>query len=315
MRTVPLGNTGEHVSALCLGTMYLGTRQDEDTSFRLLDQYVQAGGTFLDTANIYAHWIPEGRGGESEALVGRWMKARGNRDKLFIASKVGFGYQDVPVGLTPDLIEAECDKSLQRLGVDTIDLFYAHVDDRNTPIRETLAAFDRLVKAGKVRFIGASNYLAWRLERAHAASKADGLVEFCCLQQRHTYLRPKHGASFGAQRAVNDDMLDYARSRGGEFTMLAYSVLLGGAYTRADRPLPDQYAGPDSDARLAALRTVAEEVRATPNQVVLAWMMQNDPPVLPLIAASTPQQLDENLDALAVQLSAEQVRRLNAAGA
>lgn len=315
MKTVPLGKTGQHVSALCLGAMYFGTRQDEAISFRLLDQYVEAGGTFIDTANIYSFWTPGGAGGESEALLGRWMKARGNRDRLFIASKIGFGYGDVPTGLDPALIEAECDKSLARLGVDHIDLYYAHADDRRIPLRETLAAFDRLVRAGKVRYIGASNYRAWRLERAHAASKAEGGAEFCCLQQRHTYLRPNHSASFGAQVAVNDVMLDYVRSRGGDFTLLAYSALLSGAYTRADRPVPEQYAGPDTDARLAALRAVAEEQGVTPNQVILAWMLQGDPPVLPLIAASTSEQMAENLAALDVSLTDNQVARLDAAGA
>lgn len=315
MRTQPLGSTGAKVSALCLGAMYLGTRNDEAESFALLDQYIDAGGTFIDTANIYAHWVPGGQGGESERLLGRWMKARGNRDRLFIATKVGFEYADVPRELSPARIEAEVDKSLRRLGTDTIDLYYAHVDDRTTPIRDTLATFDRLVQAGKVRFIGASNYKAWRLERAHAVSKADGLAEFCCLQQRYTYLRPRPGASFGPQIAVNDDMLDYVESRAGEFTLLAYSTLLAGAYARRDRPIPPEYAGPDSDARLAALAAVAAETGATANQVLLAWMMQHPSPVIPLIAASQPEHLQENIDALNVTLSPEQMQRLDSAGA
>jgi aryl-alcohol dehydrogenase-like predicted oxidoreductase len=311
MKTVTLGSSGVPVSALCLGAMFLGTRQDEATSFRLLDQYVAAGGTFIDTANIYALWVPGGRGGESEALLGRWMQQRGNRDRLFIATKVGFEYPGVPRGLTPELIEGECEKSLKRLGVDTIDLYYAHVDDRQTPLRETMEALDRLVKSCKIRFIGASNYRAYRLERAHALSRANGWHEFCCVQQRHTYLRLRPGASFDPQLATNEDLLDYVRARKGEFALLAYSILLGGAYTRPDRPIPDQYAGPDSDARLTTLRAVAQEVGATPNQIVLAWLLHGDPPVIPLIAASTPEQMAENLGALEVMLSAEQVTRLD----
>jgi len=294
--------------------MYFGTRQDEATSYRLLDQYVDAGGSFIDTANIYAHWAG-GQGGDSEALLGRWMRARGNRDRLFIASKVGFEYGDVPRSLTPALIEAECDKSLERLGVDTIDLFYAHVDDRQTPLRDTMEAFARLVEAGKVRYIGASNYLAYRLERAHTLSKANGWPSFCCVQQRHSYLRLKPGASTDPQVAANDDLLDYVGARGGDFTLLSYSSLLGGTYTRSDRPIPDDYRGPDADARLAALRAVANETGATPNQVVLAWLRQSDPPVLPLIAASTSEQMAENIAALDVTLSADQVQRLTQAGA
>ncbi len=315
MRTVPLGNTGVDVSALCLGAMYFGTRNDERTSFELLDQYVAAGGTFIDTANIYAHWVEGGQGGESESLLGRWMKARGNRADLFLASKVGFNMPGVERGLTAAQIEAECEKSLRRMGVETIDLYYAHVDDRVTPLDETLAAFDRLVRAGKVRFIGASNYLAWRLEQAHWVSKTHDWASFCCVQQRYTYLRPKPGASFDPQISANDDLLDYVRARRHDFTLLAYSALLGGAYVRDDRPVPEQYRGPDAEARLRVLREVAAETGATPNQVVLAWMMHSDPPVIPLIAASEPRHLAENIGALDVRLSAGQMERLNCAGA
>ena len=128
-----------------------------------------------------------------------------------------------------------------------------------------MAGFARLVEAGKVRFVGASNFLAWRLERANWVSRTNGWPEFCCIQQRHTYLRPKPGASFAPQIAANDDLLDLCQAQG--ITMLAYSVLLSGAYTRAERPVPEDYTGPDSDARLAVLNAVAEETGATPNRL------------------------------------------------
>ena len=313
MRTVPLGNTGVEVSVFCLGTMYFGSRMGKEMSYRLLDQYVEAGGAFLDTANIYAWWVPGCVGGESETLLGEWMRERQNRSQMFIATKVGFQYPGVERGLSAHQIETECEKSLERLGVETIDLYYAHVDDRNTPMEETMEAFDRLVRAGKVRFIGASNFLAWRLEEARWVSQTHGWAEYCGIQQRYSYIHPKPGAGFDPQIAANDDLLDYCRSRG--ITMLAYSPLLGGAYTRADRSFPDQYLGPDTDARLAALRTVAEEVGATANQVVLAWMVQSDPPVIPLVAASTVEQMRENLGALEVELDAGQMARLNDASA
>ena len=312
MKTYPLGNSGLDVSALCLGAMYFGTRQNKAESFALMDQYYEAGGRFIDTANIYAWWEDNGVGGESEPILGAWIKERGNRDQVFVASKAGFAYQDVPLGLTADLIEQECNKSLKRLGLETIDLYYAHVDDRSTPVEETLEAFGRLVNAGKVRFIGASNFTAWRLEESRAASLANDWPEYCCVQQRYTYLRPRPGTNFGPQLAVNDDLLDYCRSR--DITPLAYSVLLSGAYTRPERAVAEQYASTDTDIRLVTLRDVAAEVGATPNQVILAWMLQGDPPVLPLIAASTSQQLQENIDALAITLSGEQMERLTAAG-
>ena len=313
MKTVRLGNSGVEVSVFCLGTMYFDSHTDEESSYRLLDQYVEAGGAFLDTANIYARWAPGYVGGESETLLGEWMRERKNRSQMFIATKVGFEYQDVERGLRARQIETECEKSLKRLGVDTIDLYYAHVDDRNTLMEEAMEAFDRLVRAGKVRLIGASNFLAWRLGEAQWVSQTHGWTGYCGIQQRYSYIRPKPGASFDPQIAANDDLLDYCRSRG--ITMLAYSPLLNGAYTRADRDFPEQYLGPDTDARLAALKAVAEEVGATANQAVLAWMVQSDPPVIPLVAASTVEQMRENLGALEIELSAEQMARLNDASA
>jgi aryl-alcohol dehydrogenase-like predicted oxidoreductase len=313
MKSISLGNTGISVSALCLGAMYFGTRNDEATSYRLLDQYMDAGGSFIDTANIYAWWVDGFKGQESEALLGRWMQARKNRSRIFLASKVGFQYGDVPLGLTRKLIEAECEKSLKLLGTERIDLYYAHVDDRSTSMEETLEAFDRLVKAGKVGVIGASNFTAWRLEEARWHSQVNGWVEYCCVQQRHTYLRPKPGASFGAQLAVNADLLDYCRNR--KLTLLAYSALLSGGYTRTERSISEQYLGPDSNLRLTALRQVAREKEATVNQVILAWMLHSNPIVLPLIAASTTEQLEENLKALEINLSAEDMQKLDQAGA
>ncbi len=314
MKTVQLGNSGVEVSEFCLGTMYFGSRTDKTMSYRLLDQYAETGGSFLDTANIYARWVPGYVGGESETLLGEWMREGKNRHKMFIASKVGFEYPGVERGLKARQIEAECEKSLKRLDIETIDLYYAHVDDRNTPMEETLAAFDRLVQAGKVRLIGASNFLAWRLAEAHWVSQTNGWAEYCCIQQRHSYVRPKPGASFDPQIAANDDLLDYCRTRG--ITMLAYSPLLSGAYTtRPDRAFSEEYLGLDTDTRLVALKTVAEDMGATLNQVVLAWMWQSAPPVIPLVAGSTPEQMQENFGALEVELSVEQLAYLDGAGA
>ena len=310
MKTQELGKTGVKVSSLCLGAMYFGTRQDQATSFRLLDQYVDGGGSLIDTANIYAHWAG-GQGGDSEKLLGEWFRERGNRADVFLASKVGFPYGDVAQRLRASDIEQECNKSLQRLGVETIDLYYAHVDDRQTPLEESLEAFNRLVQAGKVRFIGASNYLAWRLEQAHWISQTHDWATFCCVQQHYTYLRLRPGTTVNPQEFVNDDLIDYLANR--PLTLLAYSVLQSGAYTRDDRSLRSEFSMPDNDRRLAALRAVADESGATVNQVILAWMLQRD--VIPLIAASTEEQLAENLGALDVKLSAAQMDRLNKAGA
>ncbi len=309
MKTVRLGSSELQVSALGLGAMFFGTRTPAAKSYELLDEYVAAGGNFIDTANIYAHWVEGFKGGESEILLGEWLRQRGNRSQLVIATKVGFNYPGVQQELSAKTIEEECNKSLKRLGIDTIDLYYAHVDDYNVPLEEAMEAFDKLVKAGKVRFIGASNYLAWRLEEARSLSQAHSWANFCCVQQRHTYLRVKPGGSTAPQVTSNPDLFDYSRRR--NFPIVAYSVLLGGAYTQLDRSIPESYLGADTDARLAILQSVAAETHATPNQVVLAWMLHSDYPVIPLIAASSHEQIQENLGALDVKLSADQMHRLD----
>jgi aryl-alcohol dehydrogenase-like predicted oxidoreductase len=188
-----------------------------------------------------------------------------------------------------------------------------HVDDRVTPIEETLEAMARLVKSGKVKYIGASNFLAWRLADSRALSAARSLPRYCCIQQRHSYLRPRPGASFDPQIAANDDLLDWCAST--RITLLAYSPLLGGAYTRPDRTIPEQYRGADTDERAKRLSAVARDIGATPNQVVLAWLMQAEPAAIPVMAAGSLEQLKENLGALDFRLTPEQVRTLSTAGA
>lgn len=310
MQTQQLGQTDVRVSSLCLGAMFLGTKNDRASSFRLLDQYTDADGSFIDTANIYAHWVPGFQGGESETLLGDWMRERRNRNRVFIASKVGFQYGSVPKRLQAGDIEQECEKSLRRLGIETLDLYYAHVDDRQTPLEESLEAFNRLVKAGKVRLIGASNYLAWRLERANWISQENGWAAFCAVQQHYTYLRLRPGMNIKPQEMVNDDLLDYCADT--RLTLLAYSVLQAGSYTRADRPFRKELQSEDNQRRLETLRAVAEESAISVNQVVLCWMLQRG--ILPLIAASTEEQLAENIAALEIKLSDAQMERLNRAG-
>lgn len=309
MKTVQLGSSQLQVSALGLGAMYFGTKTAADTSYQLLDQYTAAGGNFIDTANIYAHWISGFKGGESEILLGEWLRKRGNRSQLVIATKVGFNYPGVQQELSARTIEEECNKSLKRMGIETIDVFYAHVDDYNTPLEETMGAFDKLVKAGKVRFIAGSNYLAWRLEQARWISQTRGWAQFCCVQQRHTYLRVKRGGSTVPQVASNPDLFDYSRRN--QFPIVAYSVLLGGAYVRGS--IPPEYAGPDTDARLAMLKTIAAETGGTLNQVVLAWMLHSAYPTIPLIAASSREQMQENIGALEIKLTTDQMQRLDSA--
>jgi aryl-alcohol dehydrogenase-like predicted oxidoreductase len=312
MQKLKLGNAGIQVSALCLGTDSIGSKIDRETSFRLLDLFREQGGTFIDTGNFYAAWLPGCRGGESETTIGLWMKERAARGEMVLSTKLGFDYPGCPGGLTKVEIERECEKSLRRLQTETLDLFYAHRDDAHTPLEETMEAFDRLIRAGKVRAIGASNLRVWRIAEANTVSRHHGWAQYSVVEQRHTYLRPRHGADFGPQICINEDLKDYCRSH--ELALVGYSVLLQGAYTRPDRPVPAQYAGPEADQRLVALREVAHEVGADPNQVVIAWLRQSDPPVLPIMAGSRPEQLRQNIAALDIRLNAEQMQKLNTAG-
>ncbi len=313
MKTLTLGHSGIEVSSLCLGILPFGTKVDEPTSFAILDAYFAAGGRFIDTANNYSMWHPGGVGVESETVLGKWMRARDNRSQLVIATKVGFNRADVGPSLSAATIAAELDGSLRRLGVDCIDLYYAHGDIRGDPLEEALAAFDGAARAGKVRVLGCSNYLPWRVERARQISRSHDWAEYCCIQQRFTYLRPQPGATFGRQRSGTDELLDYCQSNP-DFRMLAYSPLLGGAYTRGDKSLPKQYAGPDSERRLAELAAVAHEAGATPNQIIYAWLLQRQPAIIPLTAPTSLAQLEENLKSLDVTLTSAQMDRLNTAG-
>jgi len=312
MKTITLGQTGVEVSAICLGAMEFGTAISKDKSYEVLDMYFENGGRFLDTANIYAHWLEGGKGGDSEAFIGQWMHDRGNRSEMFIATKLGFDMPGDTGTLRADAIKTECESSLQRMGIETIDLYYAHRDDQETPLEESLEAFNELVVEGKVRFLGASNFMAWRLERARNLSRANGWAEYCCLQQRHSYLRLQAGTTFAPQLTISEDLMTYSKAE--SFPMLAYTPLLGGCYVREDRQLPVQYLGVDSDNRLQAVRKLAGELGATPNQIVLAWMMQSDPPIIPIIATGNPEHLRENLAVENLQLTAEQLAELDAAG-
>ncbi|KJK46500.1 oxidoreductase [Lentzea aerocolonigenes] len=313
-----LSISGVGVSALCLGTMYFGTTVDEERAFAVLDRFVEAGGTFIDTANTYSFWVDGGTGVESEELLGRWLTSRGIRDELVLATKVGAlpdppgaAWPEHAEGLSREVVRAQLTASMRRLGTDHLDVYYAHIEDRRTPLHDTVATFGELVTDGLVRATGLSNHAAWRVAAAREIARARGVPGFTAVQQRHTYLRPRPGAEFGANPHISDEMLDYARTES-DVTVLGYSVLLSGAYTRADRPLPEQYDHEDSRRRLEVLAEVAAELGATPNQVVLAWLLGGDPPVLPILGVSSVSQLDECLGALDLVLDDEQRKRLDA---
>jgi aryl-alcohol dehydrogenase-like predicted oxidoreductase len=324
--TIGSGPSERKVSVLSLGAMRFGTMTDEATSFAILDRYVAAGGNFIDTSNNYLFFVHGTQGGESEALLGRWRASRGIGDEIVIATKAGarpvepatsFG---TPLeGLSRAAIREASERSRERLGVPRIDLYYAHVPDQSgVPLGEQVAAFGELVAEGTVGLLGLSNHWAWQLERARGLAAAAGTARADVLQYHHTYLRmrtdiPDLRFSPDGEIGVADgSILSYLRAQPG-LTLVAYSPLLNGAYTRPGKERDRGYDHPGTRARLEALDQVVKETGATANQVVLAWLIGGELPIVPLMGASSVAQLDESLAAVDLELSQEQRQRLDAA--
>lgn len=330
MRYTKIGSdptTARTVSVLALGAMRFGTTTDDATSYEILDRYVEAGGSFVDTANNYAYWADGTQGGESEALLGRWRRSRGITDEVVIATKVG-GRPTKPrsepadhaEGLAPAVLREQAGRSRERLGVDRIDLYYAHIPDlwHGTPLADTVAGFGELVADGTVGLLGLSNFWAWQLERARQLADASGVARADVFQYHHTYLRmrtdipdPRFGQD-GEFGVADGSILSYVRAEAGT-SLVAYSPLLNGAYVREDKPLDEGYDHRGTTNRLAALDEVVRETGATRNQVVLSWMVGGELPIVPLVGVSSLAQLEEALAAVDLELTVDQRRRLDEA--
>lgn len=325
MQTIELGRTGQHVSRLALGAMQWDNATPASESERILDRYLDAGGAFVDTADCYEWWArPGSRGGHSEELLGRLL--RGRRDKVFLATKGSALPRENPAlwaaDGTPDwdlawktfagagreaLTEA-LDGSLRRLGTDHVDLYYVHVDDRSTPLEETLETLAGFVTAGKVRYLGWSNVRTWRLERIRQLCLANGWPLPVAVQQEYSYLRP--GTAGDGLSQVGGDLRDYLAEHRDQ-TLVAYSPILKGAYDKGAHYLLKSYEGPDTDARLAVLAEVAAELGVSRSQLVIAWMLHGDnPAAVPLIGPRTYEQFEQLLAATEIKLSADQRERL-----
>jgi aryl-alcohol dehydrogenase-like predicted oxidoreductase len=317
------------VSVLSLGAMLFGTATDEATSFAILDRYVEAGGTFIDTANNYAFWADMSQGGHSERLLGKWRRSRGVGDEILIATKLagrpvrpGLDFAETAKfenieGLSAKVIRESSARSRDYLGVDTLDLLYAHAEDPTVPLEETAEAFAGLVADGTVGMLGASNFWTWRLERARAVAARLGLPGYEVVQYQHSYLRPRadlpgRRSQDGNQGPAGGDLLSYLRSEP-ELALVAYSPLLSGAYVREDKPLGAEFDHAGTPARLKALNEVATEMGVTANQVVLAWLIGGGVPVIPLVGASSVAQLNESLAAVDLELTPGQRAKLDAA--
>jgi aryl-alcohol dehydrogenase-like predicted oxidoreductase len=309
-----LGKTGLKVSPLCLGTMQFGWSADEPLAHKILSAACEAGINFIDTADIYSRWVPGNPGGVSEQIIGRWMKSSGiPRERLVIATKVRGKMGDGPndEGLSRVHIMQAVEASLKRLQTDYIDLYQTHWTDQDTPIEETLRALDDLIRAGKVRYAGASNYTAWELMEALWASDKHGLVRFDSLQPHYNLIERDE-----FERELRAVCVKFS------IAVIPYSPLAGGFLSgkyRKGQPMPDSVrarglaqACTDKNFRLIEeMDGIAKLHGATVSQVALAWMLKDPVITSPIIGPNKMEQLTDNLAALSVSLTAEEKKSLD----
>lgn len=309
-----LGRTGLEVSELALGTMQFGWTASDETAFEIMDAFVDAGGNLIDTADIYSSWHEGNPGGVSEEIIGRWMKTRNRRHQIVLATKVRGRMWDGPngEGLSRAHIIRAIEDSLRRLQTDYIDLYQTHWFDENTPIAETMRALDDLVRAGRVRYVGCSNYPAWRLAEALWASDRDGLVSYVSLQPHYNLV---HREEF------EREMADLVRAHG--IGVINYSPLAGGFLTgkyRREEPLPESARAEGVqkryfDARnfdlLEEMARIGQAHEKSVLQVALAWLLTHPLVTAPIVGANSVEQLQGSLGAAGFRLSEEEMRVLN----
>ncbi|MET1112528.1 MAG: aldo/keto reductase [Allosphingosinicella sp.] len=307
-----LGRSGLETPRLVLGGNVFGWTATGEEAFRILDRFIDAGGTMIDTADVYSAWVPGHQGGESESLIGEWLRRRGSREGVLIASKVGMLHRHWGVGkLEPWRIEKAAEASLKRLGVETIDLYYAHQDDPDTPMEEVIEAFDRLVRAGKVRALGASNFTAERLGRALALAREAGMSRYEMLQNEY-HLLERGKLEGDLQRLCLDEdvaVLPFYGLASGYLTGKYRSEADYGKSVRGDRMA--KYVDGRGPAVLAVLDEIALETGATQGQIALAWVAAQPAVAAPIASARTPGQLEELIGAMALELTAGQLKRLD----
>lgn len=309
-----LGASDLKIAPLVLGGNVFGWTADRDASFAVLDAFVDGGGTMIDTADVYSAWVPGHRGGESETMIGEWLRTSGKRDRVQIATKVGMLPGDGGEKLSPARIAAACDASLQRLGTDHIDLYFAHQDDDATPQDVVAEAFARLVEAGKVRVLGASNFHAARLKSAIEGARAAGLPHYQVLQPEYNLV---------SRTKFEGELQDYCV----EFNIGVvpyYGLALGfltGKYRSAEDLNKSVRGGRMAEllegkgqAMLAAMDGVAEETGATHAQIALAWLIAQPGVTAPIASATSAAQVEDLLPAMELRLNDDQLARLTDAG-
>ena len=308
-----LGTSSLEVSPITFGCNVFGWTADEQTSFALLDAWVDAGFNFLDTADVYARWVPGNKGGESETIIGKWLKARGNRDKIVLATKLGIEMAPGKKGLSRAYMQTAVEDSLRRLQTDYIDLYQSHRDDPETPIEETLSAYADLIKAGKVREIGASNFSADRLAESLKVSTERGLPRYQSLQPKYSLVERTE-----FEGPLEDLCLKEKVGVIGYYS-LASGFLTGKYKSSADTEGKARGAGVAKYLDdygfgvIKALDEVAARYEAKPGQIALAWLIARPSVTAPIASASNLQQLAELAEAAEIELDAESIAKIDEA--
>src|SRR5579863_4650633 len=308
MNLRPLGNSGIDVAPLAFGGNVFGWTADEKTSFAILDRFVAAGFNLVDTADVYSKWVPGHTGGESETVIGNWLACSRRRKQVVIATKVGMELSPTEKGLSKLYILRAIEQSLRRLQTDYIDLYQSHLDDQATPLEETLAAYDQLIKQGKVRAIGASNYSGPRLEEALRTSREKGCAQYECLQPHYNL----------CERSKFEQELEPVCREAG-LAVIPYFSLAAGFLTGKYRSEADlskslrgkgikKYLNDRGFRILAALDEVAARLGATPGKVALAWLMARPGVTAPIASATSLAQLEDLIAATTLKLNAPAIQ-------
>jgi aryl-alcohol dehydrogenase-like predicted oxidoreductase len=310
-----LGNSGLEVAPLAFGGNVFGWTVDEPTAFKLLDGFVDAGFNLIDTADVYSKWVPGNKGGESETIIGHWLKGSGKRKEVIIATKVGVEMTPGGKGLSKAYILRAAEDSLRRLQTDTIDLYQSHVDDPQTPVEETLEAYAQLISQGKVRTIGASNYSAERLTQALQTSKLHGLPTYQSLQPEYNlYERAEYEAKLEPVCQENGlGVISYFSLASG---FLAGKYRSEGDLTTSNRgQFVKKYLNERGFRILQALDDAAKQYHSTPAKISLAWLIARPSVTAPIASATSLEQLNDLIDATSLKLGRSAVESLNKASA
>ena len=312
MRRIKINNTDLEIAPINLGGNVFGWTLDEKQSFEILDAFADAGFNFIDTANTYSWWV-NGVGGQSETIIGKWMRTRGNRDKMVIATKVGSQTKEHPVDISKKQILKCVDESLQRLQIDCIDLYYTHFDDGKTPVEEIMSAYDEIVKAGKVRYIAASNLTPARLVESFVVAEKNGFQKYVALQPHYNLVeRTKYETNY----------LPLVEKYGLSvfpYYSLAAGFLTGKYRTESDLGKSGRGAGVEKDLNekgfgvLAALDRVAEKHSTKQATVALAWLLAQPHIGAPIVSATSQSQLQTIFDAPQLKLDASDLTALDKA--